>query len=113
MASDPYGFPDTAAGGASSGAAIVSLWTGIAALVCGVVGPCLCYLPWFAALPLSVVALWYGTQAKQAPASGEGLDAAATAGLVSGAVALLFSLLYLGLILFYVGLVVVMAASDM
>ncbi len=115
MASDPYGFPEaTPADG--PGDAVLALWSGVAALALGAFGPCLCYLPWFLALPLSGMALWYGVRARSSPSTrGPGLEAAANAGLVSGGIGLTLSLLYVGLFLVYLiyfAVLIGMAASG-
>ena len=113
MANDPYGFPDAApASGSAESSALVSLWAGIAALILGVLGPCMCYATWIVALPVSVVAIWYGAQAKKAGREEKGFEAASTAGLVSGGVALFFALLWLGIAVLYAGVLVFAMAAD-
>lgn len=104
MRSDPYGFPEAAAPVQGTGRdAIRALWAGIAALILGAIGPCGCYLPWLLALPLSGAAVYYGTRSSRAPevTASEGLRAASNAGLAGGLVALVLSLLYVMIFLFY------------
>lgn len=103
MATDPYGFSDSAAGSGAPGAATICLWTGVAALICGAIGPCLCYTPWFVAFPLSAASLYYGVEAKGAGPMSAGHDLATTAGIVAGTVSLVLSLLYIGIFVLYVG----------
>lgn len=118
MAADPYGFPEAAPASGTPGDATASLWTGVSSLILGAIGPCLCYLPWFLALPLSVAAVYYGARAMKSTdvSSSDGLRAAANAGFVSGLVALLLSLLYVVLFVVYLVYMIVVfgaiAASE-
>ena len=111
MAQDPYGFPDAApAEGSPSGAATTAMWTGVAALVCGLVGPCTCYVTYLVALPLSVVALYFGSKGLASPIEAE--RASAGAGIVSGGISLLFSLLFLLGVAMYVAFLAFVVASE-
>lgn len=98
MAQDPYGYPE-AVPGQEMDAATTSLWTGIGALVLGAISPCCCYISWLPALPLSVYALWKGSKATNAANGHE--RTAATAGMVSASIALVFSLIFLSIWVFY------------
>ena len=101
MAQDPYGFADTApADGDPARAASIALWSGIAALICGMAAPCCCYFTYLAALPLSVVALWQGVKGQQAAHEGDRTSATAT--IVAGSVGLFFSFIWLAAVIFYV-----------
>ena len=112
MASDPYGFPEASADAGAPGDAVRALWTGVAAMILGAMAPCCCYLPWFLALPASCVAVYYGARASKLPASaGEGDRAAAQAGLVTGLVGLVLSLLWVGIFLVYVVYALVMLGA--
>ncbi|MDP2305791.1 MAG: hypothetical protein Q8P18_07165 [Pseudomonadota bacterium] len=104
MANDPYGFPDAVAGSSAPTDAAICLWTGVAALICGALGPCLCYTPWFVAFPLSIVSIYYGVEAKSGGPIAPGFDTASTAGLVAAGVSLALSLLYIGIFVIYVGI---------
>ncbi|MFZ5480268.1 MAG: hypothetical protein ACOZNI_26120 [Myxococcota bacterium] len=111
MAQDPYGFPDAAPGeGAPAGAATTALWAGTAALICGLLGPCTCYTTYLAALPLSIVALYFGSKGMASAVEAE--RSASAAGLVGGGVSLLFSLLFLAGIALYVAFVIFIAAAG-
>jgi hypothetical protein len=113
VAQDPYGFPDAApAEGAPAGAASTAMWAGVAALICGLMGPCTCYMTYLVAMPLSVVALYFGS--KGLSSSIEAERASAGAGMVSGGVALLFSLLFVvGVSLYMAFVVFAIAAGNM
>lgn len=104
MANDPYGFSEDPSGAGSASAATICLWTGIAALICGAIGPCLCYTPWFVAFPLSAASLYYGVEAKGAGPISDGFQLATTAGIVAATVALVLSLLYIGIFVLYIGI---------
>jgi hypothetical protein len=108
MAQDPYGYAETNA--VSGNDATISLWLGIAALICGVAAPCCCYVGWAPALPLAVLAIWYGLEAASAPDAAARTSAAA--GLVSGGVALCFAMLYLAIVSIYVLIFSAAAFSD-
>ena len=115
MATDPYGYADSApAEGDPARSASIAVWTGVAALICGMAAPCCCYFTYLAALPLSIVALWQGVKGQQAPHEGD--RTSATAGIVAGSAGLLFSLIWVAAVIFYllymaVVLVAVMASE--
>jgi hypothetical protein len=111
VSQDPYGFPDAApAEGAPAGAASTAMWSGVAALICGVLGPCTCYVTYLAALPLSIVALYFGS--KGLASASEAERASASAGLVSGGVSLLISLLILLAVALYAAFIVFVIAAE-
>ncbi len=58
MANDPYGFPEATPGGAPANDELSKvLWMGVGSVLCAAVGPCLCYLPYLAGIPLGVLAV--------------------------------------------------------
>lgn len=114
MAQDPYGYPEAVAG-ESAGDAATSLWLGVSALALGAMSPCCCYLTWLPAFPLAAAALWKGARATGAANAHE--RTAATAGLVSGSIALVFSLMFIALwvfyLLYFVFVIVAVAAGEL
>jgi hypothetical protein len=58
VANDPYGFPEAAPSGGAPADDELSkvLWMGVGSAICAAVGPCLCYLPYLAGVPLGVLA---------------------------------------------------------
>lgn len=86
--SDPYGYADPNA--ASAGQASQALYAGVFALICAAVAPCLCYMPYLAALPLGGYAIFVGSQAQRGDPSERTM---ATAGMLAGGVAAVLSLM--------------------
>lgn len=115
MGSDPYGFPETATpAGGSPTDAIIALWTGVGALACGAIGPCFCYVPWLVAIPLAVAAVWFGIRARSGPVGRDaGLEHAANAGIVSGAIGAALGLTFLLGVVAYVAFIVFAVASEL
>ena len=95
---DPYGYDGEAAKPAASSAS-QAMYTGIFALVLAAVGPCLCYAPYFVALPLGGYAMFAGSQVR----SGDPAERAmGVGGVVAGGVAAVLSGLFLCAMLAYV-----------
>ena len=69
MSNDPYGYADEAPRGPADLSRV--LWYGVGALICAAIGPCLCYLPYLAAIPLGWMAI---QQSKAARASAVPLE---------------------------------------
>ena len=105
MASDPYGFPDSAPGGADSSAPSLAIWTGMGAALAAAMGPCTCYTAYVLALPLSLVAIWYGWQGYKSTVPFE--RSASAAGLIGGLVALMPSLMILMVMVLYIGILII------
>lgn len=125
MPQDPYGFPDAAPAGAGAGtaggdgvdpAAMTSMWSGVISTVCAAAGPCLCYAPYLAALPLGVYAIYTGVQTRKV-ASDDASRSLGMAGIVSGAfgagISALFLLAVMAYVAFLILMVVVGAAGDL
>lgn len=90
MASDPYGFPASAPSGGTAptgtndgGALSQVLWLGVGSSMCAAIGPCLCYLPFVAAIPMGVLAVLRARPYRQ---TGSELErSVATVAMASGA----------------------------
>lgn len=67
------------------------MYAGVFALICAAVAPCLCYMPYLAALPLGGYAIFVGSQAQRSVDASE--KAMATAGMLAGGVAAVLSLM--------------------
>lgn len=84
---DPYGYVETAPP-PTGGLAAQAMYAGVFALICAAMGPCLCYVPYLAAIPLGGYALYAGSQVRS---TGDALGAAegamATGGMIAGGVA--------------------------
>jgi hypothetical protein len=121
MSTDPYGWNDT---GAKADDASRAMWYGVSAAVLASFGPCLCYVPYFAALPLGIMALVSGSRALRGGGpTDENERAMATAGVLSGATSsalgamvIVTALLYVAFLFLYfviiVGAIASGAASD-
>ena len=97
MSNDPYGYTEEAPAAPADLSRV--LWYGVGALLCAALGPCLCYLPYIAAIPLGWMAI---QQSKAARASAVPLER--TVGSVaqtSGVVGLAFGVLALSAIAIY------------
>jgi hypothetical protein len=115
MANDPYGFPESSNNGATPGADELSkaLWMGVGSAMCAAVGPCLCYLPYVAGIPLGVLA---ALRARSFRDRGSPLErTAANVAMASGITgAALGTLMVLALIAYMVFIAVAaMAAGDL
>ncbi len=89
MSSDPYGYEEQSPPAPADLSRV--LWYGVGALLCAAVGPCLCYLPYLAAIPLG----WMAIQGSKAARS-SAVPLERTVGSVaqtSGAVGLGFGVL--------------------
>jgi hypothetical protein len=97
MSNDPYGYGEETPAAPADLSRV--LWYGVGALLCAALGPCLCYLPYIAAIPLGWMAI---QQSKAARASAVPLER--TVGSVaqtSGVVGLAFGVLALSAIVIY------------
>ena len=97
MSNDPYGYGEETPAAPADLSRV--LWYGVGALLCAALGPCLCYLPYIAAIPLGWMAI---QQSKAARASSVPLER--TVGSVaqtSGVVGLAFGVLALSAIVIY------------
>ena len=97
MSNDPYGYTEEAPAAPADLSRV--LWYGVGALLCAALGPCLCYLPYIAAIPLGWMAI---QQSKAARVSAVPLER--TVGSVaqtSGVVGLAFGVLALSAIAIY------------
>ena len=102
MASDPYGFPDSAPGGTDSSAPSFAIWTGMGAALCAAMGPCSCYMSYFMAVPLSLAAIWYGWQGYRSSVPIE--RTASVAGLLGGLISLVPSMIIIMVVVMYIGI---------
>ena len=102
---DAYGYAESTP--AANTNASQAMYAGVFALMCAALGPCLCYVPYIAALPLGGYALWAGSQVR---AGSDPLATAestmATGGMLSGGVALLLSMMVVLLVGGYILLLV-------
>lgn len=108
---DPYGYVETAP--SYSGQATQAMYAGVFALICAAMAPCLCYIPYLAALPLGGYALYAGSQVRGGTDALAGAESSmATGGMIAGGVAALLSLMVLLLFGAYMAMVVLMVAAD-
>lgn len=111
MAQDPYGFTPAAAGSSvGGGSASLAMWLGVGAAMLSSVGICFCYLPYVAAFPMGVAAMWYGSRAMSGASAGDDAGRSmATAGMLSGLLSALISGTFLLFIAAYLLLYFVIA----
>ncbi len=103
MASDPYGFQLGKNGPPPDAELPRALWFGIGSLGAAAVGPCLCYVPFLAAIPLGLLAV---RDARRFSNSAEPLErtvstAAVTAGGIGAGISVLGILLAIGYLIFF------------
>lgn len=96
LPADPYGYTDAAPLNPDE-EIVTALWLGVAACMLGAVSPCVCYMPWLIAGPMS----WYGLY-KAIQARNSSQPALATMAMVSNGLAGAMSVLFILLLLFYV-----------
>lgn len=109
MSQDPYGYDESPAdAGAMENRAVQVLWTGIGAMACFLIAPCLCYLPYFVSVPLGGYAMFAGLSATGAEA--RGTRNMALAGVLTGALGAVFSGMVLLILGGYAALIILVAA---
>ncbi len=92
--SDPYGYADAPA--APANLATQSMYAGILSLCLAAIAPCLCYMPYFLALPVGAYAIYAATTVQGAnDPTGLADKAMATGGMLAGGISALLSLLFL------------------
>lgn len=99
MSQDPYGFPEAAP---AAGAADVStaLWLGVASALLAAVGVCMCYVPYFIALPVGAYGAYKGYQALATVTDARDRTMA-TVALVAGTISTVISGIFAVFILAY------------
>jgi hypothetical protein len=101
---DPYGFPESTPESSNGSAPLLALWCGVGASLCMAVGPCMCYMPYFLAFPLTFLAILYGWKGYTSLAGLEKQTAMAglLMGLVCGILLLFFTLMIVAYLIFMV-----------
>lgn len=79
-----------------------ALWAGTLALLCAALGPCVCYVPYLASLPLAVYGLVLAVRVPRATLGATALSAH-TLALISSTAALAISLMLVLLFAVYFG----------
>lgn len=105
---DPYGFPESTP--ESSGSSpLLALWCGAGASLCMAIGPCMCYMPYLFAFPLTFLAIIYGWRGYTSLSGFE--KQTAMVGLVMGLVCGMLLSVFILMIVAYLVLMVVSIAT--
>ncbi|MFN7144967.1 MAG: hypothetical protein ACK4YP_14415, partial [Myxococcota bacterium] len=113
---DPYGFPESTPG-AGGGDVTTALWLGVASALLAAVGVCMCYVPYFIALPVGAYGAYKGYQALASVTDARDRTMATVAlvtGSISAVISAIFAVFVIAYAVFFVLYMgVIMAAIGM